>query len=283
MIRAGVGISSSTDSAEAAREAAVQAAARLGGEPADWCVAFVTGHHSAAISSVLETLAEVSGTPYVVGCSGAGVLANGIEIEEGPGVGVLAVASKQMRATPFLFPDEGDLGLTAGRRLGERLVASRGTGDLVLAWPDPLHVRPDRLLQGFDAALQGVPVVGGAAASGVPQEPTLQFSGSRAESAAVSGARLGGEFRHHIAVTQGCRPLCGPLEITESHENLIMEIGGRPAMDVLRIQNMSEPLSDAMEPSPRQVSQTAMHFFSADFIRNTRIFINSSVFFCVGY
>ena len=234
MIRAGVGISSSTDSAEAAREAAVQAAARLGGEPADWCVAFVTGHHSAAISSVLETLAEVSGTPYVVGCSGAGVLADGIEIEEGPGVGVLAVASKQMRATPFLFPDEGDLGLTAGRRLGERLVASRGTGDLVLAWPDPLHVRPDRLLQGFDAALQGVPVVGGAAASDAPQQPTLQFCGSRAESAAVSGVRLGGEFRHHVAVTQGCRPLCGPLEITESHENLIMEIGGRPAMDVLR-------------------------------------------------
>jgi small ligand-binding sensory domain FIST len=233
MIRAGVGISARSGSAEAAREAAERAVAGLGGARADWCIAFVTPHHAPSIAEALETLAGVSGTPYLVGCSGQGILAGGQEIEEGPALGVLAVASDRLRATPFLFPDEGDLGLAAGKRLGERLVASRGTGDLVLVWPDPLQVRPDRLLQGLDATLKGVPVAGGAAAGGGPQEPTLQFCGSEATSGAVAGMRLGGDFRHHVAVTQGCRPLTGLLEVTESHENLILEIEGRPAMQVL--------------------------------------------------
>ncbi len=234
MIRAGVGISARSGSAEAAREAAGRAVAGLGGERADWCIAFVTPHHAPSIAEALEALAATSGTPYLVGCSGPGVLAGGQEIEGGPALGVLAVASDRLRATPFLFPDEGDLGLAAGKRVGERLVASRGTGDLVLVWPDPLHVRPDRLLQGLDATLHGVPVAGGAAAGGGPREPTLQFCGSEATSGAVAGMRLGGIFRHHVAVTQGCRPLTGPLEVTESHENLILEIEGRPAMQVLR-------------------------------------------------
>jgi small ligand-binding sensory domain FIST len=234
MIRAGVGISTRSGSAEAAREAADKAVAGLGGERADWCIAFATMHHALAITEALDALSAASGTPYIAGCSGAGVLASGLEIEGGAAIGVLAVVSDRLRATPFLFPDEGDHGLTAGKRLGERLVASRGTDDLVLVWPDALHVRPDRLLRGFDTTLRGVPVVGGAAAGGGPQDQTLQFCGGEATSAAVAGVRLGGEFRHHVAVTQGCRPLCGPLEVTEAHENLILEIDGRPAMQVLR-------------------------------------------------
>jgi small ligand-binding sensory domain FIST len=234
MIRSGVGISTRPGSEDAAREAAERAVLGLAGERADWCVAFATTHHAPAIGGALEALAETAGTPYVTGCSGSGVLAEGREIEGDPAIGVLAVASDRLRATSFLFPDEGDLGLTAGKRLGERLVASRGTGDLVLVWPDPVHVRPDRLLRGFDGVLHGVPVAGGAAASGGPQEPTLQFCGSEATSGAVAGVRLGGSFRHHVAISQGCRPLAEPLEVTEAHENLILEIDGRPAMEVLR-------------------------------------------------
>ncbi|MBZ5637527.1 MAG: FIST C-terminal domain-containing protein [Acidobacteriia bacterium] len=234
MIRAGVGISASSGSAEAAREAARQAVAGLRGEGADWCIVFATSHHASTIADALGTLATETGTPYLAGCTGWGVLAGEREIEGGPALGVLAVAADRLRGTPFLFPDEGDLGLTAGRRLGERLVTSRGTGDLVLVWPDPLHVRPDRLLQGLDATLHGIPVAGGAAASGGPHEATLQLCGSEAASGSVSGIRLGGTFRHHVAITQGCRPLTGPLKVTESHENLILEIDGRPAMQVLR-------------------------------------------------
>jgi small ligand-binding sensory domain FIST len=37
-----------------------------------------------------------------------------------------------------------------------------------------------------------------------------------------------------VAVAQGCRPLSEPLLVTRAHDNLILEIEGRPALDVLK-------------------------------------------------
>jgi small ligand-binding sensory domain FIST len=234
MIRAAVGLSTETNSARAALEAARQASQELGGQSADWGVVFATSEHAEHLETMLGTLSEALGTPYIAGCSASGVLTPGAEIEDGAALGVLAVASDQIRATPFLFHDTGDHGLTAGVRLGQRLVNSHGSDDLLLVWPDPMHVRPDRLLQSIDAVLGGIPVVGGAASSRPADEATIQFCGSESSSAAVSGIRLGGKFRHAIGVTQGCSPLGDPLRVTRAHENLIFELDGRPAMDALR-------------------------------------------------
>lgn len=219
---------------QAAEEAAERARSGLGGERPDWCIAFVTAEHAQRLPSLLSTLAASAGTPYLCGCSAAGVLAEGVEVEEGPALAVLAVVSDRVRATPFLFHDDGDLGLTAGIRIGQRLSGSRATEDLVLLWPDPHRVRPDRLLQGLDAALPGVPVAGGAASQGGGEGGTFQFCGAEAARGAVAGIRLGGQFRHQVDLTQGCRPLSEPLVVTRSHENLILEVEGQPALEVLR-------------------------------------------------
>jgi small ligand-binding sensory domain FIST len=217
---------------DAAAEAGRRAVSHLDSPP-DFCVAFLTAEHGPRLESVLQTLAEATRTPYVVGCSAAGVLAEGREVESGPSVAVLAVRSERVRATPFLFTDDGDQGLSAGLRVGQRLASSRNTEDLVLVWPDPHRIRPDCLLQGIDATLGKISVAGAAASARHSGNGTFQFSGSEAGQGAVSGVRLGGEFRCRVAVTQGCRPLGGAVTVTRSHENLILEVDGRPALEVL--------------------------------------------------
>jgi len=234
MIFAGVGLSTESSSGSAAREAAERAVAGLPGRRADFAIAFATAEHAEALSDLLGALGAGLATPYVAGCSAAGVLAGGREIEGGPAVGVLAVCSDSIRGTPFLFEDAGDAGLTAGVNAGQRLIASRGTNDLILAWPDPHAVHPDRLLQGLDATLGPVPVAGGAASSALPGVPSFQFSGSEAGSGCVSGLRLGGAFRHHLALTQGCRPLGQPMRVTSAHDNLLLEVEGIAAYEALR-------------------------------------------------
>jgi len=234
MIRGGVGLSTRPRAADAAREATERATAGLGGETPGWCVAFATSSYASELPDLIEGISKAASTPYVVGCSAAGVIAEGKEVEGEPALGVLAVASDRIRATPFLFHDDGDHGLTAGIRLGQRLMGSRGTSDLVLVWPDAFRVRPDRLLQGMDATLGKVPVAGGAASANGSEPRTFQFSGSDAGPGAVSGIRLGGDFTHRVAITQGCRPLCEPMRVTRCHENLIFEIEGRPAMETAR-------------------------------------------------
>lgn len=234
MIRAGVGFSCERDPLRAAQEAVEEAKRELRGTRADWCAAFVTSEFGVDAPLLLGKLAEASETPYVVGCSGKGVVAGSREVEGGPAVGVLLVASDGMKATPFCFRDEGDWGFTAGVRIGQRFTGSRGREDLLLVWPDPYHVRPDHLLRGIHGSLSGVPVAGGAASSSLDDCPTFQFCGDECTDRAVSGVRLGGEFRYHVAFTQGCRPLSQPLRVTSSHENLIIEIEDRPALEVLR-------------------------------------------------
>jgi small ligand-binding sensory domain FIST len=233
MIRAGVGISTDGNAARAGLEAAGQVVTSLDGEQADWCIVFVTSEHRTNLRALLGSVSGATGTPYVVGCSAAGVLGAGRELEGGPAVAVLGVRSDQLRATPFLFHDEGDQGMTASVRLGQRLVNSRDSQDLLMVWPDPFHVRPDRLLQGLDAVLGQVPVVGGAASSADANAPTFQFCGDETADGALSGLRLGGKFRHVVGVTQGCHPLGEPMRVTRAHENLILELDERPAYRAL--------------------------------------------------
>jgi small ligand-binding sensory domain FIST len=95
-------------------------------------------------------------------------------------------------------------------------------------------VRPDRLLQGIDATLGAIPVTGGAASSRAEGGETFQFCGNEVSASAVSGIRLGGAFRSMVGITQGCRPFSPPLLVTRSHQNLILEVEGQPALDALR-------------------------------------------------
>jgi len=234
MIRAAVGRSTQVHAARAALEVARQIRERLGERRPDWCVVYATSEHEPHLGALLASLSEALDTPYLVGCSAAGVLVPGWETEDGPALAALAVVSDQIRATPFLFHDEGDGGMTAALNLGQRLVHSRDSADLLLVWPDPFHVRPDRLLQGLDAVLGGVPVVGGAASWRGGGRRTLQFCGSEAAGASVAGLRLSGGFSRTIGITQGCRPLGSPVRVTRCVENLILELDGRPALDVLR-------------------------------------------------
>jgi small ligand-binding sensory domain FIST len=234
MIEAGIGISTESNAARAGLDAARQVVERLGGEQPDWCVAFVTPEHHASLEALLHSVSGGTGTPYVVGCSASGVLGAGRELEKGPALGLLGVRSDQLRATPFLFHDEGDQGMTASVRLGQRLLNSRDTDDLLLVWPDPFHVRPDRLLQGLDAVLGGVPVVGGAASASGAGGSTFQFCGTEISEASVSGLRLGGRFQCAVGVTQGCEPLGQPLRVTRSSENMILELDGRPPFAALK-------------------------------------------------
>jgi small ligand-binding sensory domain FIST len=244
MIHAAAGLSQEPNSARAALEAARQAMAGLDGRQPYWCIAFVTGEHGENLDALLESLSGATGTPYIVGCSASGVIGCGREIEEGPALSLLAVHSDQMRATPVLFHDEGDQGMTAGIRLGQRLLNSRNSDDMLLVWPDPYHVRPDRLLQSIDAVLEKVTVVGGAASAGGALDHTFQFCGTESGRQSVSGLRLSGRFRHAVGITQGCRPLGEPVRVTRAHDNMILEIDGRPALEALRQQAPQELLAD---------------------------------------
>ncbi len=236
MIKAGVGCSLNENSKGAAREAALQAMAGGGLTKADWGLVFCTFPHRSSYKDILKSVSEVVQTTNITGCSAIGVLSNLGEIETEPGVVVLAVSSDNIRGTPFLVQDYGDGGLKAGVEIGEQLIPIKDENILLTLLPDPYLIHPELLFRGVESQVGEIQIVGAAASEHPGMNTTYEFSGDRVLSGAVSGLVLHGNFTHRIGITQGCQPVGVPCTITKAERNIIFELDGEPAFQVLKKQ-----------------------------------------------
>src|SRR5690242_5146769 len=115
--RAGVALSRDPDAQSAARAAAGEALERAGGGRADWGLVFATLPHRPHYAAMLAAVQSVLGTTTLAGCSGAGVIGAGSEVESDAGVAVLAVRSDRIRAVAHLMPAGDDRGRTAAAEM----------------------------------------------------------------------------------------------------------------------------------------------------------------------
>jgi small ligand-binding sensory domain FIST len=228
--RAGVGLSLQGDPRAAAEEAAAAALAGAGGR-ADAALLFATPGHAEQMPALLEAAVGALGCRALVGASAHGVLAGGFECEGGTALAMLAV--RGLEVCPFLLPDlAGDEGV-AGPEIAARLGGAPRASDLVVLLPDPRALRAESLLAGVRAALGPAQVVGAGAADPVAAPP-LQWCGREIETGALAGLVLRARRPARIGVTQACRPVSGLMTVTLARANWILELDGRPALDVYR-------------------------------------------------
>ncbi len=93
------------------------------------------------------------------------------------------------------------------------------------------------------APLSPVPVIGGMASGASQANLNVLVLNDRVIRAGAVGVSLAGDFDIDFVVSQGCRPIGQPMVITKAAKHLILELGGRKAMEVL--QEMAEGLSEA--------------------------------------
>jgi len=236
MIKAGVGYSLSENSGQAAKEAATQAIETGNIAKADFAVVFCTFPHRGGYKEILKSVCQITGTMNVAGCSGIGVLTNYGEVEAKPGIAVLAVSSDEMQTTSFLVNHTDDGGMKAGLEIGGRLIPIKGENALLTILPDPYHIHPELLLRGIESRIGEIPIVGASASEHPALHETYEFYGESVVSGAISGFMIQGSFTHRIGITQGCQPVGVPCIITKSEQNLIFELDGQPAFEVLKKQ-----------------------------------------------
>jgi small ligand-binding sensory domain FIST len=241
---AGVGLSEATDALEAARASARQALDRAGAERADWGLVFVTSPHRPHYAAMLAEIQKILRTESITGCSAWGVLTGTEEVEGRPAVAVLAVRSETIVATTLLAPLREDTPDEAARQIGRGLGASPFAGLLVLL-PDPFAGRPDHLLEALARQAPGIEAIGAAASSDPSIDKTFQFYGRNVATRALAGLHLSGG-RHLVGITQGCQPLGEPCRVTRGEGNMILQLDGRPALDVLRAR-LPGALADSLD------------------------------------
>jgi small ligand-binding sensory domain FIST len=212
---------------------------------------FASPHHLKALPNFLPLMQERLSTPTLLGCTGGGVLAERREVESRPGLALLAGHLPGVTITPFhIEPTELEESWPEAywqRRLG----GSPEAEPTFVLLPDPFTIDTQKLLETFNSSFPQRPVLGGLASGGqTPSSCALFFNGDVVHGAV--GVVLEGNFILRTVVSQGCKPVGQPQVITRGEGQIIYELGGRPALEVIK-----ETL-EALSPEEQALARTAL-------------------------
>jgi hypothetical protein len=242
--KAGVGMSRHHNPNVAGREAAEQALQKAGVSKPDFVVMF--GSIGYDQRSLVRAVREATGGAPLTGCSAEGTI-NGEDADESNfSVVVTAISSDELRWHNGIVRGlvEGDSG-AVGQRVAEDLLPRLTTDTIGLfVFPDgrkDFGVATDSL-DNFFAGLEEnlpserfLPLWGGGAGNDFSlEEPTYQYCDDEVISGGLSYALLSGKAQTAWAISHGCIPIGGERIVTRSQGNVIYEIDGKPATEVLK-------------------------------------------------
>lgn len=182
------------------------------------------------MSSILTFLRETTRIEHWVGSVGFGVAGCGVEYHDRPAIAVLVAAlpERDFRVFRPVTASTEAGGLTGFRSDHGPWLAGRAA-TFGVAHGDPRNADIARIL-GDVAAEASAFLVGGLTGS---RREFPQVAGSVAEGG-LSGVLFAPELPVAVGLTQGCTPISAPRTITAAEGNVIMEIEGRPALDVFK-------------------------------------------------
>ena len=205
------------------------------GDAIDVATVFFTEHHREDIEAVIERLWLELDPQCMIGCSGEGVIGGSREIERAPGMSLLVGSLPDVRIQPFHIASESDWRecLSEAQSLREMLGIGPETRGLI-AFGDPFTTPLSQLLPMLDRDAPGVPLIGGMASSARRPGQNMLVRNDEVYTQGMVGLSLSGPLKIATVVSQGCRPIGQHMIVTRSHENVIEQLGGKPAMEVLR-------------------------------------------------
>jgi small ligand-binding sensory domain FIST len=205
-----------------------------GQDPApDVLIVFVNDAWQAHYGAILAELRQRTGAATVIGASAGGVLANGHEYEDVPGISALALWLPGVTATPVRLHQESVPLLeepeTWHATTGVDPAGVRG----ILLLADPYRMDSNALISGLRGSYPGVPIAGGMASASEHRRQAWVFIDGQVYDEGGVALLLEGSVRLIPVVSHGAEPVGETWTITKIDRNTILEIGHRPALDVL--------------------------------------------------
>ncbi len=253
----GLGHARHADAFAAGRSAARQALAALpDGKPA-WALCFAGGQHDA--DELLRGLRSELGELPVLGGCGTGVIHGGGAGCSGYECGLLlfpqGLAPAALLCVDGLDEDE----TAAGRRLGAGLreLALPPEASVLLLYdsirsaPPPVLHLGSRLLDGICEGLGATqPQLWGAGTlADMNLSGSYVFDGQRARRHVAVAVVLPLQLQGHLAIMHGCLPASDFLEITRIEGPRVLELDGRPALQVVE-ERLGMPRAELLARRP---------------------------------
>jgi hypothetical protein len=236
-IKAGVGMSRHHNPSIAGREAAEQALKKADISKPDFVFMFASIGYDQ--HSLVRTVRETTGGAPLSGCSAEGTINGDDADESGFSVVVTAISSEELQWTNGIATGLEDDPRAVGQRVAQNLLPYLSDDTIGLfVFPDGLTDRLEPFFAGLEDNLPSerfLPLWGGGAGNNFNLgEPTYQYCDNEVVSDGVSYALLSGKAQASWAISHGLMPIGGERIVTRSEGNVIYEIDGKPAIEVLK-------------------------------------------------
>lgn len=193
-------------------------------------IAFTSAGYTPHLADFQEVVTVHGRVPVVTGCTGSGLIGTGREAElaEGFSLIFLHLPQANVRAVPLSQAQVESAGEPAAfwRDAGGK------SSSAWLAFADPFRFDAESWLRGWNAAYPGVPCLGGLASGRHGEAGVTVFGPDIGQTPEAVALALEG-VRVQTIVSQGCRPIGEAMPVTRADEHLLLEIGSRPAYQVL--------------------------------------------------
>lgn len=209
---------------------------------ADIVFVFATPHHLKALADQLPEIQKRLDAPILIGCTGGGVIGDRREVERRSALAILTASMPGVSVTPFHVEQSSIEDLSPNYWQSRFDFGDEDEPAFVLL-PDPFTIDAQKLLDSLNDAYPLRPVVGGLASGSQLASSCALFLNGEVVHGAV-GLGLSGNFNLHTVVSQGCRPIGDPQVITRCENQIIYELGGRPALEVILTMIESLPPAD---------------------------------------
>lgn len=218
----------------AVEEALESLAGRLGDDQPDLVFVFAYPNQVDQYPFVSEAVAERFPGASMVGCSASGVVGGGHEVEHSPALSVTAAALPEVNVSTFhLHPNEIEVFAEEAPLWRRRFGFDPTDEPQFILIPDPFTCDAASLIRGLDNAYPVGGKIGGLASGGEAPGDNQLFIDDQIHSAGVVGVALTGNVVMETIVAQGCRPIGDPLFVTWAEDNVLCQLEGRRATEVL--------------------------------------------------
>jgi hypothetical protein len=245
--KAGVGMSRNHNPNVAGREAAEQALKKAGVAKPDFVVMFASIGYDQ--HSVLRAVREATGGAPLTGCSAEGTIDGDDADETNFSVLVTVISSEELQWTNGIAAGLEADPLAVGKRLAQDLLPQLSSSTIgMFVFPDGRIDILNNFFAGLEENLSSerfLPLWGGGAGNyfNVGQPP-YQYCDDEVISDGVSYALLSGRARASWAISHCLIPIGGERIVTRSRGNIIYEIDGKTALEVLKEYLPEDALTD---------------------------------------
>jgi small ligand-binding sensory domain FIST len=234
---------------------------------------FASPHHLKALPNLLHEMQERLSTHTLLGCTGGGVIGDHREVESRPGLALMAACLPEVTITPFHIEQTALEESWPDTYWQQYLSVSPESEPTFVLLPDPFTIDAQKLLEMFNSTFPQRPVLGGLASGGqAPSSCALFLNGDVVHGAV--GAVLEGNFTLRTVVSQGCKPIGQSQVITRCEGQIIHELGGQPALEVIKdtiaaLSSDDQALAQTALLMGRVIDEYKEHFGRGDFLIRT--------------